>query len=181
MLSFADSCVAAFGPPFAVFNNAGTTAVMDVLSEPDETARKVFGVNFGRVLHGTKAFLPYLLQAGAGHIVNTSSAFGLVASPLQSSYSASKFAVRGFTETLQRELEMSESGVQAHIVYPGAVRTAIARNARYTDADIRRGSPLVSAGCCRRRDHRWQPRKYCTVSATAGRGSSLASTEESSI
>jgi NAD(P)-dependent dehydrogenase (short-subunit alcohol dehydrogenase family) len=137
MLRYADACVAAFGAPFAVFNNAGITAVVDVMSEPDEIGRAVFAVNFGGVLHGTKAFLPYLLEVGKGHIVNTSSAFGLVASPAQSTYSASKFAVRGLTETLQGELAINESGVRAHIVYPGGVRTAIARNAWYPTHGVR--------------------------------------------
>jgi len=131
MLRYADACVAAHGAPFAVFNNAGVTAVTDVLSEPDDVGRRVVAVNFGGVLHGTKAFLPHLLAAGKGHIVNTSSAFGLVASPGQGSYTASKFAVRGFTEALQRELADTDGEVRAHLVYPGAVRTAMARNAWY--------------------------------------------------
>lgn len=143
MMHFAANTVAAFGIPFAVFNNAGQTAVIDVLSEQHEDGKRVFDVNFGGVLHGTKAFLPHLLQADRGHIVNTSSAFGLVAAPTQSSYTASKFAVRGFTESLQRELRASGSGVRAHCVYPGAVRTAIARNAAYADPDVQRWTSRI--------------------------------------
>ncbi|PYE18509.1 short-subunit dehydrogenase [Williamsia limnetica] len=136
--TFADDVVATMGIPFAVFNNAGRTAVIDVASEPHEVGKRVFDVNFGGVLHGTKAFLPYLHRRDRGHIVNTSSAFGLVASPMQSSYAASKFAVRGFTEALQHELAISGSGVHAHLVYPGAVNTAIARDAIYPDTQVQR-------------------------------------------
>lgn len=143
MLQYADDTVAVFGTPLAVFNNAGQTAVIDVLSEPHENGKRVFDVNFGGVLNGTKVFLPHLLEANRGHMVNTSSAFGLVAAPTQSSYTASKFAVRGFTEALQHELRISRSGVRAHLVYPGAVHTAIARDAAYVDSDARRLVPEI--------------------------------------
>lgn len=143
VLQYADDTVATFGIPLAVFNNAGQTAVIDVLSEPHEDGKRVFDVNFGGVLNGTKAFLPHLLEANRGHIVNTSSAFGLVAAPTQSSYTASKFAVRGFTEALQHELRISRSGVHAHLVYPGAVHTAIARDAAYVDPDAQQWVPKI--------------------------------------
>ncbi|ORM34978.1 SDR family NAD(P)-dependent oxidoreductase [Williamsia sp. 1135] len=136
--SFADDVVASMGVPLAVFNNAGQTAVIDVASEPHDVGKRVFDVNFGGVLNGTKAFLPHLRRSDRGHIVNTSSAFGLLASPMQSSYSASKFAVRGFTEALQHELAVSGSGVHAHLVYPGAVNTAVARDAVFPDTQVQR-------------------------------------------
>jgi short-subunit dehydrogenase len=62
-------------------------------------------------------------------IVNTSSVFGLLGMPYQSAYCASKFAVRGFTDSLRQELR--GSGVRAATVHPGGVKTNIARNARY--------------------------------------------------
>jgi short-subunit dehydrogenase len=62
-------------------------------------------------------------------IVNTSSVFGLVGMPFQSAYCASKFAVRGFTDSLRQELR--GTGVHAVNVHPGGVKTNIARNARY--------------------------------------------------
>ena len=62
-------------------------------------------------------------------IVNTSSVFGLVGIPFQSAYCASKFAVRGFTDSLRHELR--GTGVRAVTVHPGGVKTNIARNARY--------------------------------------------------
>ena len=61
----------------------------------------IVGINFWGVVHGTKAFLPYLKASGDGHIINTSSVFGLFAQPGMSGYNATKFAVRGFTEALR--------------------------------------------------------------------------------
>ena len=61
-------------------------------------------INFGGVVNGTRAFLPILLRQDSGVIVNISSVFGLVGFPHQSAYCASKFAVRGFTESLRQEL-----------------------------------------------------------------------------
>ncbi len=62
-------------------------------------------------------------------IVNTSSVFGLLGIPHQSAYCASKFAVRGFTDSLRQELR--GTGVRAATVHPGGVKTNIARNARW--------------------------------------------------
>jgi hypothetical protein len=64
------------------------------------------GINFWGVVHGTRAFLPYLRASGDVHVINTSSLFGIIAMPTQGAYNASKFAVRGYTEALRMELEM---------------------------------------------------------------------------
>lgn len=85
-------------------------------------------INFWGVVYGVKYFLPALKQQPRAHIVNISSVFGLVAPAGQSAYSASKFAVRGFTEVLRHELEASPVFVSC--VHPGGIRTAIARRAR---------------------------------------------------
>lgn len=138
VMSHADNSVRSHGAPSMVFNNAGITMVATILDEDDEFTRRIMAVNFGGVVHGTQAFLPHLRAAGGGHVVNTSSAFGLLGSPAQSSYSASKFAVRGFTETLQADLRAEGSPVRVHAVFPGAVHTAIARSARYVDTGVRK-------------------------------------------
>jgi NADP-dependent 3-hydroxy acid dehydrogenase YdfG len=112
-----------------VFNNAGVATsqtVADAVVEDDEW---VLDINLGGVIHGTRAFLPILLRQGSGVVVNTSSLFGLIGVPTQSAYCASKFAVRGFTESLRAELR--GSGVSAVTVHPGGIKTNIARNARY--------------------------------------------------
>ena len=76
----------------------------------------------------TRAFLPLLRESREAQLVNMSSVFGLIAPPGQTAYVASKFAVRGFSESLRHELAGSTVGVT--VVHPGGVKTAIARNAR---------------------------------------------------
>jgi len=115
-------------PLAAVFNNAGVAVASSVLdADPgdDEWLRRI---NFDGVVNGTRAFLPILVEQNEGVIVNTSSVFGLVGMPYQSAYCASKFAVRGFTDSLRQELR--GTGVSAVTVHPGGITTNIARNAR---------------------------------------------------
>ncbi|RSD09586.1 SDR family NAD(P)-dependent oxidoreductase [Amycolatopsis eburnea] len=115
-------------PLAAVFNNAGvavTSTVLDAVIEDDDW---LHDINFHGVVHGTRAFLPILVEQGEGAIVNTSSVFGLLGMPHQSAYCAAKFAVRGFTESLRQELH--GSAVRAITVHPGGITTNIARNAR---------------------------------------------------
>jgi len=117
---------AALGPADYVFNNAGMTRVGDVLNTPLESMEQVIDVNFWGVVRMTKAFLPQLIQT-KGAVTNISSLFGLIAYSGQAHYCASKFAVRGFTETLALELE--GTGVGVCCVHPGGVQTNVARNA----------------------------------------------------
>jgi NAD(P)-dependent dehydrogenase (short-subunit alcohol dehydrogenase family) len=128
-LAFAAEAVEwAPAPIGAVFNNAGVAlagTVAESSTEDEEWLRKI---NYEGVVHGTHAWLPVLLGQRAGAIVNTSSVFGLAGIPGQSAYCASKFAVRGFTESLRHELV--GSGVRAITVHPGGVKTNIARNGR---------------------------------------------------
>lgn len=137
MSAYADSVVGRSGAPAMVFNNAGITMVAGVLEEDDEYARRIMSVNLGGVVNGTVAFLPHLEAAGGGSIVNTSSAFGLLGSPAQSAYSASKFAARGYSETVQQQLRADGSGVRLHVVHPGAVHTEIAARALYVTPGVR--------------------------------------------
>jgi short-subunit dehydrogenase len=112
-----------------VFNNAGVATSQSVAGAVIEDDDWVFEVNFLGVVHGTRAFVPILLRQGSGVVVNTSSMFGLIGVPRVSAYCASKFAVRGFTESLRQELR--GTGVRAVTVHPGGIKTNIARNARY--------------------------------------------------
>lgn len=110
-----------------IFNNAGISygATVDGIEQPD--FERVIDINFWGVVHGTKAFLPYLRASGDGHVVNTSSVFGLIAFPGQCAYNASKFAVKGFTDALRIELEITKAPVSATSVHPGGIKTNIAR------------------------------------------------------
>lgn len=129
------------GTVHLVVNNAGVAVAATVEAMTYEDFEWLMGINFWGVVHGTKAFLPHLLAAGEGHIVNMSSVFGLVAVPTQSAYNASKFAVRGFTDALRMELEIDGSGVSCTSVHPGGIRTNIARNAR-----LRESADALSGG-----------------------------------
>jgi NADP-dependent 3-hydroxy acid dehydrogenase YdfG len=115
-------------PIGAVFNNAGVALAANVADSSSEDEEWLRRINFEGVVHGTHAYLPILLEQRSGAIVNTSSVFGLAGIPGQSAYCASKFAVRGFTESLRHELV--GTGVRAITVHPGGVRTNIARNGR---------------------------------------------------
>jgi NAD(P)-dependent dehydrogenase (short-subunit alcohol dehydrogenase family) len=112
-----------------VLNNAGVGTSQSIADGSLEDDEWVLEINLGGVINGTRAFLPILLGQDSGVIVNTSSVFGLVGIPFQSAYCTSKFAVRGFTESLRHELR--GSGVSAVTIHPGGVKTNIARNARY--------------------------------------------------
>jgi short-subunit dehydrogenase len=80
------------------------------------------------IVRMTRAFLPLLKDSNDARLVYTSSVFGLIGSPGQAAYAASKFAIRGFAETLRHELEGTSIGVS--VVHPGGVATSIADNAR---------------------------------------------------
>ena len=115
-------------PLAAVFNNAGVAVGSSVLNAVPEDDQWLWDINFHGVVNGTRAFLPILAEQDSGAVVNTSSAFGLMGIPYQSAYCASKFAVRGFTDSLRHELR--RTGVRAITVHPGGIKTNIARNAR---------------------------------------------------
>ncbi len=118
-----------------VFNNAGVATSQTVAGAAVEDDDWVLEINLGGVVNGVRAFLPILERQGTGVIVNTSSVFGLLGIPGQSAYCASKFAVRGFTDSLRQELR--GTGVRAVTVHPGGVRTNIARNARFHEHPLR--------------------------------------------
>ncbi|CAM4306515.1 SDR family NAD(P)-dependent oxidoreductase [Acinetobacter pragensis] len=132
--AWAESSFNEFGQVNLIFNNAGVALASTVEGMSYEELEWIFNINFWGVVYGTKAFLPYLKQSGEGHIINTSSLFGLTAQPTQSAYNATKFAVRGFTEALRQELDMENSGVSATSVHPGGIRTNIANAARMSDS-----------------------------------------------
>src|SRR6478735_2968715 len=117
-----------FGVVNIVVNNAGVAFTGDVEHMSFEQIERVVDVDFWGVVHGTKAFLPHLIESGDGHLVNISSLFGLLAMPSQSAYNAAKFAVRGFTESLRQEMLLAGHPVEVTCVHPGGIKTAIARN-----------------------------------------------------
>ena len=113
-----------------LFNNAGVACggTFEQVAEAD--FEWLMNINFYGVVRMTRAFLPLLRAADEARIVNISSIFGIIAPPGQTAYSASKFAVRAFSESLRRELEAEGSNVGVTVVHPGGVATSIAKSAR---------------------------------------------------
>jgi short-subunit dehydrogenase len=111
-----------------LINNAGVAlgGNFDQVSEADFDW--LMEINFHGLVRMTRAFLPLLRASDEARIVNLSSLYGLVSPPGQCAYSASKFAVRGFSNALRHELAGSSVGVT--LVHPGGVATSIARSAR---------------------------------------------------
>ncbi len=124
----ADEVIATHGRVTHLVNNAGVGVIgtFDQLSIED--FEWVMSINFWGVVYGCKVFLPLLEQQDSGHIVNISSVFGLIGPPEQTAYVASKFAVRGFTESLRHELE--DTNITVSSVHPGGIKTNIVRNSR---------------------------------------------------
>jgi len=122
--------LAAHGRVTVLVNNAGV-ALGGLFEQVEaEDFDWLMAINFGATVRLTRAFLPVLAREAAAQIVNVSSIFGVIAPPAQTAYAASKFAVRGFSESLRHELQMHGSPVGVTIVHPGGVRTAISENAR---------------------------------------------------
>ena len=124
-----------FGRINVVVNNAGVALSGTVGSLAIKDYEWVMQINFWGVVYGSKVFLPHLEASGDGHIVNISSIFGISAQPLMSGYNASKYAVRGFTESLRQDLDLARSCVSASCVHPGGIQTNIAKTAR-VDASV---------------------------------------------
>jgi NAD(P)-dependent dehydrogenase (short-subunit alcohol dehydrogenase family) len=128
--AWADEVARELGAVHLVINNAGVALGATIEDTRYEDFEWLMNINFWGVVHGTKAFLPYLKAAGEGHIVNVSSVFGLIAVPTQAAYNAAKFAVKGFTEALRQELEVEGLPIGVTCVHPGGIKTNIARSAR---------------------------------------------------
>jgi NAD(P)-dependent dehydrogenase (short-subunit alcohol dehydrogenase family) len=126
--AFPQAVLAAHPGVDILINNAGVAlgGTFEVVTEED--FEWLFAINFWGVVRMTRAFLPLLQKSEDARLVNLSSVFGLISPPGQTAYSASKFAVRGFSNSLRHELEGSHVGVT--VVHPGGVATSIAENAR---------------------------------------------------
>lgn len=133
MERYAKDMFEAHGQINLVFNNAGVSVTDSAEHMSYQDFEWLMNINFWGVVYGTKSFLPYLQKADEGHIINTSSIFGILSFPSQSAYNASKFAVRGYTESLRQEL--NDSHINVSCVHPGKVETNIINKSRYTVAD----------------------------------------------
>lgn len=114
-----------------VVNNAGIGMSSPLSDTPYKDFEKLLGINMWGVIYGSQEFLPFLKQQPHAYLVNISSVLGLFAMPELGVYNTSKFAVRGYTETLQQEL--ADSSVHVACVHPGFIKTNIAKNSHIKD------------------------------------------------
>lgn len=124
--AYATAVAARFGNVHQIYNNAGIAFSRSVIDSTFEDYERVLAVNLRGVIHGTLAFLPHLIAAGDGHVVNISSLNGFMAQGQMSHYCTAKFAVRGFTESLRIEMLAAGLPVRVTVVHPGGVKTNIA-------------------------------------------------------
>ncbi|MBT8491896.1 MAG: NAD(P)/FAD-dependent oxidoreductase, partial [Deltaproteobacteria bacterium] len=123
-----EAFAAELGTVDVLINNAGVALGGHFQDVSKDDFEWLMGINFYGVVNLTRALLPRLSRRPDAHIANVSSVFGMIAPPGQAAYCASKFAVRGFSESLRHELAGSSVGVS--VVHPGGIKTNIARNAR---------------------------------------------------
>jgi NAD(P)-dependent dehydrogenase (short-subunit alcohol dehydrogenase family) len=126
---YADEVVKAHGAVHIIINNAGVLIVETLEDLSYEDFEWLIGINLWGVVYGCKEFLPYLKQQASANIVNISSVNGIFTNPNNGAYCTSKFAVRGFTETLAQEL--SDTRVKVSCVHPGGIKTNIVNNAKF--------------------------------------------------
>ena len=125
--AYADHVQQSMGNADYVFNVAGIGRIGTFDESPLSSLETVMNINFYGVVRMSKAFLSQLKKTRGG-LVNISSIFGVIGFPGQADYCASKFAVRGFSETLA--IEMEPHGVSITSVHPGGVATNISRSAQ---------------------------------------------------
>ena len=117
-----------------LFNNAGIGGGGSLFTSTREQWERTFNICWGGVYLGVRTFLPMLLKADEGHIVNTSSVNGFWASVgmgvSHTAYSAAKFAVKGFTEALINDLRLNAPHIKCSVVMPGHIGTSIVSNTR---------------------------------------------------
>ncbi len=120
-----------FSAVHIVVNNAGITAASRFLEYDLDTIERIVNVNLLGVIYGCHAFLPRILAAGGGHVANMSSMLGFFGVPNQSAYVSTKFAIRGFTNSLWSEYRGSNVNVTG--IYPGMIQTDILASADFSD------------------------------------------------
>lgn len=136
MQDFAEAVRARYGQADLVINNAGVAlGPIDVQDVSHADFQWIVNVNMWGVIHGSIAFLPMLLERPQAGLVNVSSAYGLLAVPGQAPYCATKFAVRGFTDSIR--LELMDTNVCVTLVCPSQVKTNIMRNGRHKNEETK--------------------------------------------
>ena len=130
---FVEEVIAHHGQVHIIVNNAGVSVFGDFIEQSVEDIEWVLGTNLWGVIYGCKLFLPHLMKEEEGHIVNVSSSSGIFPTPKMSTYTTSKFAIRGLSETIRLELAKYNIGVTS--VHPGMIKTNIPHATKYQEKD----------------------------------------------
>lgn len=136
----AQKTVAHYGEVHLVCNNAGVASAGPAWEIPLAEWEWVLGVNLWGVIHGVRSFLPHLLEAGGGHIVNTASMAGLLGLYTSPPYSVSKFGVVALSENLYDQLQIAGLPIGVSVLCPAWVRTRIHESDRNRPA----GAPVAA-------------------------------------
>lgn len=134
-----DAVVSRAGRIDALINNAGYALSGPVEAATLEEAKDQFETNFWGVVRMVNAVLPGMRERKAGRIINLSSLAGLVPIPFFGFYSASKFALEGYSEALHHELR--PLGIQVSLIEPGFLRTSLTREANFPQSRLRAYEP----------------------------------------
>jgi short-subunit dehydrogenase len=126
--AFTNNVISTYGAIDILVNNAGVALFGTIAEVQTDEMAWLMNINFWGTVYMTKAFLSTLVARPKANIVNISSVFGLYGPPGQSAYASSKFAVKGFTESLRGEL--AGTNVCVTTVHPGGIRTNIAKGSR---------------------------------------------------
>ena len=128
------------GKGLLLFNNAGIGGGGSIISDTRKSWERTFNINWYGVYYSVRAFMPLLLKVQSGYVVNTSSVNGFWASigfmQPHTAYSASKFAVKGFTEALINDFRLHAPHLKAAVVMPGHIGTGIAQNSMKAGGNI---------------------------------------------
>jgi short-subunit dehydrogenase len=144
MLRLAEVAIQAFGRIDSWINNAGVSIYGLIEDVPVEDAQRMFDTNYWGVVNGTLAALPYL-RANGGALINVGSILSDTVVPLQGHYTASKHAVKGFTDALRVELEHDNAPISVTLVKPGAIDTPFPEHAaNYMDAEAQHPKPVYA-------------------------------------
>ncbi len=127
MEAVAREAVEAFDGLDAWVNDAAVLLVARFEDSPPDAYRQVMETNFFGYVHGARAALPHFRRRGRGVLVNVSSVHGVGGAAYASAYSASKFAVRGWAESLRQELR--DTGIDVCTVLPASIDTPIFQHA----------------------------------------------------